>query len=285
MRVNTPPIAMNKPSGAIPLARTLVTSSAVSLTVGTAACVAGAVRWDRRTPFSFNHAGRNSYETVQTRYRSDVSLAFLLAAINLLAVVWPAVCLVDKWRHGERAKARVWTGYCDNVVKRGVNPYRWLEFSLSVPLTVLVCAICLGANDFLFLLSQMVLAAAVVIVAYGQEREKITSDRDSRFPWFPISSAIGLFVCQWTLIFWNAHEAKAFVEETSAFGYGPTVCYLVGAGAIVYIMGCTSTFATTAFGSVFKPVKNCDAEIWHQSISYAVRVLVSLFVIPLFNLL
>jgi hypothetical protein len=171
-----------------------------------------------------------------------------------------------------------------NITKLGINPYRWFELAFSVPLVVMVCAISLGANDFLFLLTQMVLAAAIVIIGYGQEREKfVNTTRDVRFPWFPLSSATGLFYCQWALIFWNAYEARAFINETQAFGFGPTTCYLAGATATVYVMACTSTYATSAFELLFKPIKNCDAEIWQQSISCATRVLVTLLCIPLLS--
>jgi hypothetical protein len=49
---------------------------------------------------------------------------------------------------------------------------------------------------------------------------QFSGDRDLRFPWFPISTAIGLFGCQWALIFWNAHEASTFARETGGYGYG-----------------------------------------------------------------
>jgi hypothetical protein len=40
---------------------------------------------------------------------------------------------------------------------------------------------------------------------------QFSGDRDLRFPWFPISTAI---------IFWNAHEASTFARETGGYGYG-----------------------------------------------------------------
>jgi len=219
------------------LVRCLVWTTVVNTLAGFGCCVVGGMRWDRRTQLAFKHAGAGDGSNAFTTYDSDISLAFTLAAINLLTIVWPVACLGDKWwttKKNDRKKP--WNLFFNNVVTVGVNPFRWFEFVLSVPLAVLVCAIGLGANDFLFLLSQMTLTVALVIVTYGQEREKMLPKANRTMPWFPLSTAVGLFTCQWALIFWTAYEAREFATDTANWGWAPTVCFFGGNGAILYMV-------------------------------------------------
>lgn len=252
---------------------TLLVSATVNLLIGVGCCVAGALKWDRRTPLSFKHAGGENMAFERTTYRSDISLTFALAAINLLGTTWPITCL---------AIEKVWNVYVKNVKEHNINPFRWLEFTLSVPLTVLVCASGLGANDFLFLLSQMTLTVAIVALTYGQEREKMFLTHDTRVPWMPIASAVGLFICQWALIFWCAFEARAFGTKTNHVGWAPTSVFFLGAGLTLYAVAWSSRyFVFLLKGNDKARWTNTTTEITEQSISCLTRALVTFTCIPL----
>lgn len=257
---------------------TLVTTTLCNLIVGIGWCVTGALRWDHRTALAFRHAAGVRENDAVATYRSDISVSFVAAAINLLGTVWPLACLGNKWARDGRA----WQVYFRFVTKKAVNPYRWLEYSLSVPLTVLLCAIGLGASDFLFLLSQMTLSVAVVALTYGQEREKMVNSRETLSPWMPISSAMGIFACQWALVFWCAHEASDFRSETNNAGWGPTVIFFAGAAATLYVVGRSSKYFVTLFGNEEKDrLTNVTSEIAQQVISCVVRIVATILCVPL----
>lgn len=264
----------------------MVATTVVNAAVGLGSCVAGGVRWDRRTRLAFKHAGGADGANAVTAYDSDISLAFVLAAINLLPTVWPMACLGDKWF---RARAKngqgVWERYRENVTKYNINPYRWFEFALSVPLAVLVCALSLGANDFLFLLSQMTLTVALIVVTYGQEREKMFGRvlRTKTLLWFPLSTAIGLFACQWALIFWTAYEARGFADDTKHWGWAPTASFFVGNAAILYVVARTSEYLMSVVGR--EPMAPVTAEVTAQIASCATRGLLTISALPLFKYL
>lgn len=256
---------------------TLIATTICNLAVGVGWCVTGALRWDRRTRLAFRHATGAKGDNIAT-YQSDISVAFVAAAINLIGTVWPLACLGSKWALNGSA----WRAYVTFVKKRSVNPYRWLEYSLSVPLTVLLCAIGLGASDFLFLLSQMTLSVAVVALTYGQEREKMMNGRDAPSPWMPIASAAGIFACQWALVFWCAHEASDFRSKTNNAGWGPVVVFFAGAAATLYVVTRSSKYFVTLMNGQEKDrLTNVTSEISQQIISCVVRVLVTTLCIPL----
>lgn len=262
----------------------LTVTTAVNAVVGFGCCVAGGVRWDHRTRLAFKHAGGADVASAVTAYDSDISLAFVLAAINLLATVWPMACLGDKWfRTRTKNVESVWERYRENVTKYNINPYRWFEFTLSVPLALLVCALGLGANDLLFLLSQMTLTVALIVVTYGQEREKMLGRvlKTKTLLWFPLSTAIGLFACQWALIFWTAHEARGFARDTDHWGWASTVSFFAGNAGILFVVARTTEYLVPLFKrSVMAPV---TAEIAAQIISCATRVLLTISAFPLFR--
>lgn len=260
---------------------TLLVSSIINLLTGVGCCVAGILKWDHRTPLAFKHGGGENIAFERTTYRSDISLIFALAAINLLSTTWPFACIISRWFN----IGKTWDVYIKNVMKNNVNPFRWLEFSLSVPLTVMICALELGANDFLFLLSQMTLAVAIVILTYGQEREKMVNrfpEKEIRVPWMPVASAIGLFFCQWALIFWCAYEARAFGTKTNHVGWAPTSIYLLGAALTLYTIARSSRyFVILLKGDLTSMFSNKNAEIIEQSISCVTRVLITGCSIPI----
>lgn len=261
----------------------LTVTTVVNAAVGVGCCVAGGVRWDHRTRLAFKHAGGADVASA-TAYGGDISLAFVLAAINLLATVWPMACLGDKWfRTRTKNVESVWERYRENVTKYNINPYRWFEFTLSVPLALLVCALGLGANDLLFLLSQMTLTVALIVVTYGQEREKMLGRvlKTKTLLWFPLSTAIGLFACQWALIFWTAHEARGFARDTDHWGWASTVSFFAGNAGILFVVARTTEYLVPLFKrSVMAPV---TAEIAAQIISCATRVLLTISAFPLFR--
>ena len=264
---------------------TLIATTVVNLAVGVGWCVIGALRWDRRTPLAFKHATGARWDDAETSatalatYRSDISVAFVSAAVNLLATVWPLACLGSKWARDGRA----WKTYVAYVTRKAVNPYRWLEYSLSVPLVVLLCAVCLGASDFLFILSQMTLSVAVVALTYGQEREKMMHGRDNApSPWMPIASAAGIFAGPGALVFWCAHEASDFRRATNNAGWGPVIVFLAGAGATLYVVARSSKyFVALMNGKERNRLTNVTSEITQQIISCVVRVLATILCVPL----
>jgi ABC-type uncharacterized transport system permease subunit len=259
---------------------TLAVSATLNFLCGIGCCVAGVVKWDRRTDLAFKHSGQPDTFLITT-YKSDISLVFALAAINLLGTAWPLVCVGNKLF----GKGKVWNFYMNQIKSHNVNPMRWIEFCLSVPLTVMVCAIAVGATDFMFLLSQMSLTVAIVSLTYGQEREKF-SDHESLLPWMPLSSTVGLSCCQWALIFWCAYESKEFRKSTHEYGWLVIVAYFIGSWSMLYALTRSSKYFVRLFtGSERYTFTNTTTEIVEEIISCGTRVLVTLACLPLLHFL
>ena len=214
------------------LAILLGCSLSVQFIVGICLCVTGHLKFDKKIPLKFHHGSPEALSSFST-LPSDISLVYSLAGIHLLGVIWPTIFCVAyavKTNKKTESATRIWKNYVQSVVNT-TNPYRWIEYVLCMPLAVMVCAINVGMNDFHALLSQMVLAAAIVVLAYGQEREKVVkNDR-----WLPLTSAVGFFICQWTLIFWCGIVSGAGLRD-----FAP---------AIVLVLGSMSAFGLQCFGS------------------------------------
>ena len=122
-----------------------------------------------------------------------------------------------------------WDGFVDSV-RRTTNFWRWMEYAVCGPTCTLAASLRAGSRDMHFLLSQMALAVSVVVVAFEQKRKPYPKtvvvdavDDDGVdgstttvvkgnkkaivVPWAPAVVAGGLFACQWTLVFWQAHAA------------------------------------------------------------------------------
>jgi hypothetical protein len=168
--------------------------------------------------------------------------------------------------------------FVDRVLTYGVNSQRWLEFTTSVPVAVLLCAATLGIDDPFFLLTHAVLAVAVVVVAYGQQREKLMAavERDARVAWFPFATATGLFTSQWAIIIANAQEQNMRAKYT--LNWAPTACLIAGVCAMAYVMLRSSRYVTSSFPSLFKPaLTTANADIAEQIISNVTRACLSAF--------
>jgi hypothetical protein len=265
---------MSRETEAAKLVRVLVGTTAVNLLVGAACCAAPFVGRDKNISVTFRHTDL------------DISTAHTLAAINFLGTLWPIACLSDKWMGRHIDKSELWMRYYENVTKHGTNPYRWLEYCLSVPLIVFMCIIVLGTQDAMFLLSQMTLAVAVVVLGYSQEREKLSkcTEYDLRFPWFPMAAAVGIFLCQWCTIILNAAQSRAIFEVPALVDWAPTISFVIGAGAMLYVMAGASRYMTTIFAAVFKSrMIGAKTEISSQIISCVTKVLITLATVSSFG--
>ena len=94
-----------------------------------------------------------------------VAAFLLLAALDHAAAAWP---LRDRY---ERALAR------------GVNPYRWLEYSLSASLMVVLIAMLTGIADYVALLALFGVNAAMIL--FGWLMELFNPPDRARTRWLP----------------------------------------------------------------------------------------------------
>jgi hypothetical protein len=241
-------------------------SAVLNFGLGVFACVKGGEGGDadRAIPLVFHVAGPDGRSSLKT-LPSDWSIAFSLAGMHLVGTACTGIVAGVYLRHLRLARSRgddqeqplnvnratasggdrytAWDRFVAGL-ESTTNLWRWIEYALSAPLGVAVATLCAGGRDLHFLLSQMVLAVAIVVVAFEQERKPKPPEikenvRGARVPvsWSPVVVAAGLFACQWTLVFWQASAARGHYATMV-----PAVLYVVG------VLGASVTQALTSAG-------------------------------------
>lgn len=106
--------------------------------------------------------------------------------------------------------------YVDGL-KNHINPYRWVEYSLSSSLMIVVILQLNGASDFIALLAVAGVNASMILFGWLQERYTTPGDGDVRAFWFGcIAGAI-----PWIAIVINMISPKSPPEtEVPGFVYG-----------------------------------------------------------------
>ncbi len=116
----------------------------------------------------------------------DVPLGAAVAAFLLLAAL----------DHALVAAPRVHRRY-EQVLRRGRNPFRWAEYSLSATLMVLLIALITGITDVTALIA--IAGANIAMILFGLRMERVNDVRSGRVDWEPF-----VFGCVVGLLPWVA---------------------------------------------------------------------------------
>ena len=233
----------------------IVVAFLVDFAVGVWLCVAASLGDDHQTPLVFHVAdARGGAKLVSLP--SEWNLVYVLGLGPHIAAgawkLWVSILFIanaanargkhkDKQEDKDRQSSRgsfvsrlseMWTKFVASVCET-TNFFRWMEYALCGPMCALVASLCGGSRDLHFLLSQMVLAVSVVVVAFEQERK---TDQ-TPVSWTPAVVAGGLFACQWTLVFWQAHAA-------GSGNVAPAILFVVG----VSVGFVAQTYASRGYG-------------------------------------
>lgn len=227
-------------------------------TMGTVACVLASREHDYHTPLAF-HVSDARGDAKIVSLPSEWNLAYVLGGAHLAGATWKlavfstfAVATWRTWKRGLKKKRddvgggsggasfeRSWGRFVSSVEKT-TNYWRWAEWGLCGPMFALAASLCCGSRDAHFLLSQMLVAVSVVVLAFEQER-KVEGTVAS---WSPATAAAGLFACQWTLVFWQAHASSTGTTVSAI----PAVFMVVG----VSIGFVVQTYASGGFRDGWK---------------------------------
>lgn len=245
---------------------------AADFTMGTVACVFASREHDYHTPLAF-HVSDARGDAKIVSLPSEWNLAYVLGGAHLAGATWKlavfATFAVATWRSSRRGSKknddldefdespsssttqprrggggrasfeRSWGRFVASVEKT-TNYWRWAEWGLCGPMFALAASLCCGSRDAHFLLSQMLVAVSVVVLAFEQER-KVEGTVAS---WSPAAAAAGLFACQWTLVFWQAHASSTGTAVSAI----PAVFMVVG----VSIGFVVQTYASGGFRDGWK---------------------------------
>lgn len=252
---------------------------AADFTMGTVACVLASREHDYHTPLVF-HVSDARGDAKIVSLPSEWNLAYVLGGAHLAGATWKLAVFstfaVARWRTwkrglkknddlrfddlndipekgGERNDGgggggggsggasfeRSWGRFVASV-ENTTNYWRWAEWGLCGPMFALAASLCCGSRDAHFLLSQMLVAVSVVVLAFEQER-KVEGTVAS---WSPATAAAGLFACQWTLVFWQAHASSTGTAVSAI----PAVFMVVG----VSIGFVVQTYASGGFRDGWK---------------------------------
>jgi len=256
------------------LGSSIVAAFVVDFTAGVLLCVAASMGNDHQTPLVFHVAdARGGAKLVSLP--SEWNLVYVLGLGPHVAAgawkLWVSMLFIAaKFANTRGARgvvddskvasssgsrgpfvsrlSKMWDKFVVSVCET-TNFFRWMEYALCAPMCALVASLCGGSRDLHFLLSQMVLAVSVVVVAFEQERK--TDGKP--VSWTPAVVAGGLFACQWTLAFWQAHAADSGTVL-------PGVLFVVG----VSVGFVAQTYASRGYGdgkSNIARVKNWGLEI------------------------
>ena len=197
----------------------------VDFVMGVYACVTAATRKDYHTPLVFHVSdARGGAKLVSLP--SEWNLGFVLGGAHLVGASSKLVVSIFFFLRrettrtkksdditsfddiaavtgGVRSDHRSWSAFVASVATT-TNFWRWTEWAVCGPMFALAASLCCGSRDLHFILSQMVVAVSVVVLAFEQER-KIDGAIVS---WTPAIVAAGLFACHWILVFWQAHASS-----------------------------------------------------------------------------
>jgi hypothetical protein len=117
----------------------------------------------------------------------DVPLGAAVALFLLLAAV----------DHALVAAPRVHRRY-EEVLRRGRNPFRWTEYSLSATLMVLLIALVSGVTDVTALIA--IAGANLAMILFGLRMERVNDQATGRVDWEPFAFGCVAGVLPWVAI-------------------------------------------------------------------------------------
>ena len=155
-------------------------------------------------------------ETVLDLAVGPAVAAFLgLAALDHLLVAAPGI---DRW-------------YSRNI-RRGINPARWIEYSVSATLMVLLIALLAGVTDASALIG--IAGANVAMILLGHRMERVNDHRSDRRDWQPFVFGCVAGIFPWIAI--GTSILGAELEGTGDGGGPPTFVYGIFASLFVFFM-------------------------------------------------
>jgi hypothetical protein len=134
-----------------------------------------------------------SHEIIVFKNLSRISLSGLVMAFHFLSFSWQLVVVVN-----EEARE-----YYMREIRKGQNVLRWLEYSLSAPLMIIVISVLLGIVDVVVLALLAVCTCALMGFGYLQETTVLRNSRTASA--VPHGMGWILFVLTWSAIsfvFW-----------------------------------------------------------------------------------
>ena len=118
---------------------------------------------------------------------------------------------------------RVFARYVDGL-KRHINPYRWVEYSLSSSIMIVVIMQLNGVADYIALLAVFAVNASMILFGWLQERYTTPGDGDLLPFWFGCIAGI----VPWAAIVINVFAPKGPAETTvPGFVYGIVVSLFI----------------------------------------------------------
>lgn len=118
---------------------------------------------------------------------------------------------------------RVFPRYVDGL-KRHINPYRWVEYSLSSSIMIVVIMQLNGVADYIALLAVFAVNASMILFGWLQERYTTPGDGDLLPFWFGCIAGI----VPWAAIVINVFAPKGPAETTvPGFVYGIVVSLFI----------------------------------------------------------
>ncbi|MDZ4827586.1 MAG: heliorhodopsin HeR [Actinomycetota bacterium] len=133
------------------------------------------------------------------RFSFGIALFLFLAAADHLLMATPRV--VD-WYEANLA--------------RGINPARWIEYSLSASVMIVLIAMLPGITNFYALLALFGVNAAMIL--FGFVMEQVNTDRD-RVNWSPFVFGCIAGAVPWIAIAWSMAVASSEGEGVPGFVY------------------------------------------------------------------
>ena len=118
---------------------------------------------------------------------------------------------------------RVFARYVDGL-KRHINPYRWVEYSLSSSIMIIVSMQLNGVADYIALLAIFAVNASMILFGWLQERYTTPGDGDLLPFWFGCIAGI----VPWVAIVINVFAPKGPAETTvPGFVYGIVISLFI----------------------------------------------------------
>lgn len=118
---------------------------------------------------------------------------------------------------------RVFARYVDGL-KRHINPYRWVEYSLSSSIMIVVIMQLNGVADYIALLAVFAVNASMILFGWLQERYTTPGDGDLLPFWFGCIAGI----VPWAAIVINVFAPKGPAETTvPGFVYGIVISLFI----------------------------------------------------------
>jgi len=139
--------------------------------------------------------------------------------IDILVALFLALAAVDHFAVGSFAR-----GWYERNVVRGINPARWLEYSVSASIMVVLIAMLAGASDVVALLAIFGVNASMIL--FGLVMEKANLGRDE-VEWSPFIYGCVAGAVPWIAIAIQLGLAQSEGDGVPGFVYGIFVSLFV----------------------------------------------------------